>query len=547
MRYGLREPGKTFQIYWLCLYEEKTGGVVGVTIDGANYAGETINAANGYMGVVTGVSGDYQMTLDGVNVSGATGKSPSWPSDGKFDLLVLCDSQPFDNVGSFAKVQALEPNAFMVVTEELYYIDQQEGAGPSIYPLTLTPVYNNHELDAATNQAEYDLWLDQDTGSVGLRQKYINLDKFHPDRQAFFASYPHLSIPDNHQLLHSNMYGNGEAQQPLDGQIGFNAVRQVYNEYLHNGWPQPTGDIDVYPTPLLYGSKEIENLKIIWVDQSSYDPAGNGGNQELDDGNVNVSNVTRQVQWINDELNNTTAEFIVIFFHTPIDPAMGSFVGGDATALAQYIAASNKTVFFVTGDSHQSWARLIYEDNLINNPVLDVGCSPCSPTNASSVYTKLADDVYYLDKVHRGSVLTAPYDPLGGTPLIVTMADTSLFSDTENDNLQRVFFEDLRGSFIDSIDSPTQITLTAPAFGSTLGIGTEVWMHEIHTSAHIASNPNDKNVYYMKISMDGSNPVRLQIIEVYGQNNVIFDRIVFSGRRNPVQLPKNCAAASKYP
>jgi hypothetical protein len=521
--YGLRDFSPTHQVYWASTYDTKTEGVLGVRVGGVDYTGDTLNASNGYNGNVTGVAGEYQMLLDGEPVSGATGTTPAFPADGdEFDILFIADSEPISSRNAFDLIRAREPNAKLVVAEEMYYLDSGLGGGAMYGAANAWPGGGDQSSE---NPSALAALLEGDETNVGFRGKYVAQFQTHPDRQAFWAKYPMIDLADNHQFgasLGSGWYTPALATGP--GGVAYDAAWTAYQEWCQKGWPKATGDVDSEPAPLGYFSKKIGPLLIIALDQRAYDFIGGRNLHSASWGEI------KQPGWVIDQIQNTDADYIMLISVSPIDANMGSWVNATNT-ITDAINESAKTIFCMTGDMHAPWARMIYED-VPDRPMFEIGCSPCSPTKGTAVFAPFAGDQFLFTKIHHGTVLAQELAP---TDTAVVVEDTAMMSDPLNDNLQRLYTgtAPLKAMLIDSINHETKTVALTGAVGgtTTYPVGTLIWFHTVHDENHVDAAPPHLNIYYTKITVNAER-IRFRMYEVF-TDYPILDVYIRNGERLP--------------
>lgn len=414
MLWMLRRHTPSAMTFWVC-DDTNTGGVLGVKVDGGSeVTGDTLGAALNYTGTVTatGLSAGahtYQLTLDGSDVTGATGTFRTAPAAGENATLmfVVCslEAEP-----CFAQMVGRE-TADACYTSEFLYIDEGEYSSSPASAATIPNLRTTHdELATSSGMTSAAYLAFRDSYRLKHRYSYIRDGGVaKPWRHKFGQTFPLRMGWDNHEF-------ETETTQPAPGSNQFDGAFQAAWEYYfqgnpvnadspidtgttyHNGtttvgfcpyFAEVMGDVEVIVPDMVIASADATTRR--------YDDAGRG--------------VENQLDWIKARIAASTAKFLVIFNPQRIDTTNAEWTDG-TTGLFKAINDKDQTIIVLTGDIHRPYARLIQSATYCpDRALLDVGVSPLRQTSNSD-FIDIGGDAVYHDPLGTGSNIQTTYDSI---------------------------------------------------------------------------------------------------------------------------------------
>lgn len=344
----------TTQVFW-GWDNSNTGGVIGVNINGQSFSGGTLNAANGYTGIVTatGLSPateyTYQLTLDSAPV-GEEITFKTMPESGDFDLMFIGDGRLLQN--TLPVILDRESPAAVYCTE-MYYIEGYEGARDMAVIADMQEMYRTviHEPEI-----------------FGRKR---------------FGEVPFRFMWNNHEV------GSGTAW-PLKPSTQFTVVSQAADEFYFNANPQNTDSpID---SDAKYFRENISDVEVIQLDQSSYGTTSANGR---------LTEPTRagiyQTDWLVSRINNSDAKVLIIYFCVQF--SMDNTNGDGKAVIDACNANPNKTIIFCEADTNIPYARMYGRTiggSTMSPKVLSLGVSPVSQTTGKAYIDDANDDLYFV-------------------------------------------------------------------------------------------------------------------------------------------------------
>ena len=397
MIYRLARHTPTSQTFWGC-DDTDTGGVLGVVVDGSQYTGDTLAAADNYCGLVTvdnlasGVH-TYQMALDGV-LQDVQHEFTTAPQSGE-DVDLILTGDCLEANPSFANLVANE-SADAFYASEWTYIDGGEYEAAPCGAASLVTLRATYDERGATADPDYSAFLD----SYRIKQRCTLSNPANKWRREFIKRFPTRLFWNNHEFYSLIAL----PWNPAPGENQFDAAYKAASEYEFMGNPINTdSDLDSVPSTVVYTRETIGDVEIISTDGTSYN---DDALANLLDGQALGRGEGKQFAWIKDRIAASTAKFLIIF-HTTSIPDNTEW-NHATTGILKALEDKDQTAIIIGANIHRAHARQI-NLNMPTRPIMEFGASPLRQESNSAVAALSGDVVYFEDSV--ATTFTGVYEP----------------------------------------------------------------------------------------------------------------------------------------